>query len=44
MERDSQGRYMVGSGWKYRDLKEMQQKETSVVNLVTPVAKALEMV
>ena len=43
MERDSQGRYMVGSGRKYREVKEMRQKENPVVNLVTPVAQALEM-
>ena len=42
-ERDSQGHYIVGSGWKYRELKEMRQKENPVVNLVTPVAQALEM-
>ena len=42
-ERDSQGRYMVGSGRKYRELKEMRQKEKLVVNLVTLVAQALEM-
>ena len=42
-ERDSQGRYMVGSGRKYRELKEMRQKEKPVVSLVTPVAQALEM-
>ena len=42
-ERDSQGRYMVGSGRKYREMKEMRQKEKPVVNLVTPVAQALEM-
>ena len=42
-ERDSQGHYIVGSGWKYRELKEMRQKEKPVVNLVTPVAQALEM-
>ena len=42
--RDSQGRYMVGSGRKYRELKEMRQTEKPVVNLVTPVAQALEMV
>ena len=34
---------MVGSGRKYRELKEMRQKENPVVNLVTPVAQALEM-
>ena len=43
-ERDSQGRYMVGNGRKYRELKEMRQKEKPVVNLVTPVVQALEMV
>ena len=32
---------MVGSGRKYRELKEMRQKEKPVVNLVTPVAQAL---
>ena len=42
-ERDSQGHYIVGSGRKYRELKEMRQKEKPVVNLVTPVAQALEM-
>ena len=42
-ERDSQGHYIVGSGRKYRELKEMRQKENPVVNLVTPVAQALEM-
>ena len=42
-ERDSQGRYVMGSGQKYRELKEMRQKEKPVVNLVTPVAQALEM-
>ena len=41
-ERDSQGHYIVGSGQKYRELKEMRQKEKPVVNLVTPVAQALE--
>ena len=41
-ERDSQGRYVMGSGQKYRELKEMKQKEKPVVNLVTPVAQALE--
>ena len=33
----------MGSGLKYRELKEMKQKEKPVVNLITPVAKALEM-
>ena len=42
-ECDSQGPYIVGSGRKYRELKEMRQKEKPVVNLVTPVAQALEM-
>ena len=42
-ERDSQGRYVMGSGQKYRELKEMRQKENPVVNLVNPVAQALEM-
>ena len=42
-ERDSQGHYIVGSGRKYRELKEMRQKEKPVVNLVTSVAQALEM-
>ena len=42
-EHDSQGHYIVGSGRKYRELKEMRQKENPVVNLVTPVAQALEM-
>ena len=41
-ERDSQGRYVMCSGQKYRELKEMRQKEIPVVNLVTPVAQALE--
>ena len=34
---------MMDSGQKYRELKEMRQKEKPVVNLVTPVAQALEM-
>ena len=42
-ERDCQGRYVMGSGRKYRELKEMRQNEKPVVNLVTPVAQALEM-
>ena len=41
-ECDSQGRYMVGSGGKYRELKEMRQKQKPLVNLVTPVAQALK--
>ena len=35
--------YVMSSGQKYRELKEMRQKETPEVNLVTPVAQALEM-
>ena len=42
-ECDSQGHYIAGSGRKYRELKKMTQKEKPVVNLVTPVAQALEM-
>ena len=48
-ERDSQGRYMVGSGKKYRELKEMKSLESKmetqrpVFNLVYPVAQATEM-
>ena len=42
-ERDSQGHYIVGSERKYRELKEMRQKENPIVSLVTPVAQALEM-
>ena len=42
-ERDSQGRYVMGSGKKYRELKEMRQKEKPAVNLVTSIAQALEM-
>ena len=34
---------MVGSGRKYRKLKEKRQKEKPVVNLITLVAQALEM-
>ena len=34
---------MVGSGRKYRELKEIRQKENPVVNLVSPVAQVLEM-
>ena len=42
-ECDSQGHYIVGSGRKNRELKEMRQKEKPVVNLVTPGVQALEM-
>ena len=47
-ECDSQGHNIMGSGRKYRELKEIEahQKEMqpgSIVNLVTPVAHALEM-
>ena len=41
-ERDSQGHYIVGSGRKYRELKEIRQKEKPIV-MVTPVAQGLEM-
>ena len=33
----------MGSGRKYRELKEMRQKEKPIVNLVTPLAQASEM-
>ena len=39
-ERDRQGRYIVGSGQKYRELKEIRQNEKLVVNHVTLVAQA----
>ena len=48
-ERDSQGHYIVGSGGKYRELKEMKSLESKmetqrpVFNLVSPVAQATEM-
>ena len=42
-ERESQCRYIFGSGRKYRELKEMLQKEKPIVSLVTLVAQALEM-
>ena len=48
-ERDSQGHYIVGSGQKYRELKEMKSLESKVetqrpvFNLVSPVAQATEM-
>ena len=42
-ERDTKGRYVMGSEQKNRELKEMRQKKKHVVNLVTPVAQALEM-
>ena len=48
-ERDSQGHYIVGSGRKYRELKEMKSLESKmetqipVFNLVSPVAQATEM-
>ena len=44
-ERDSQGHYIVGSGRKYRELKEIKSLESKmetqklVFNLVSPVAK-----
>ena len=44
---DHLGRYIVGSGAKYRHLKEMEkeqiEKQRPVVNLVSPVAQATEM-
>ena len=47
VEPDYLGRYIVGSGEKHRRLKEMEAKQTenqsSVVNLVSPVAQATEM-
>ena len=48
-ERDSQGHYIVGSGRKYRELKEIKSLESKmetqrpVFNLVSPVAHATEM-
>ena len=48
-ECDSQGHYIVGSGRKYRELKEMKSLESKmetqrpVFNLVSPVAQATEM-
>ena len=48
-ERDSQGHYIVGSGRKYRELKEIKSLESKmetqklVFNLVSPVAQATEM-
>ena len=44
---DHLGRYIEGSGAKYRHLKEMEaeqiEKQRPVVNLVSPVAQATEM-
>ena len=47
-ERDSQGRYMVGSGWKYRveEMKSLESKmetQRRMFNLVSTVAQATEM-
>ena len=39
---DHLGRYMVGSGTKYRKLKEIEDQKR-VVNLVSPIAQATEM-
>ena len=39
---DHLGRYIVGSGDKYRKLKEMEEQKP-VVNLVSPVAQAADM-
>ena len=47
VEPDYLGRYIVGSGEKHRRLKEMEAKQIvnqrPVVNLVSPVAQAMEM-
>ena len=47
VELDHLGRYIVGSGEKYRRLKEMEatqiENQRPVVNLVSPVAQATEM-
>ena len=47
VEPDYLGRYVVGSGEKYRRLKEMEakqiEKQRPVVNLVSPVAQATAM-
>ena len=48
-ERNSHGYYIVGSGRKYRELKEMKSLESKmetqrpVFNLMSPVAQATEM-
>ena len=48
-ERDSQGHYIVGSGRKFRESKEMKSLESKmetqrpVFNVVSPVAQATEM-
>ena len=39
---DHLGRYIVGSGAKYRKLKEMENQKP-VVNLLSPIAQATEM-
>ena len=39
---DHLGRYIVGSGDKYRKMKDMEDQKP-VVNLVSPVAQAIEM-
>ena len=47
VEPDYLGRYIVGSGERHRCLKEMEAKQIEnqrpVVNLVSPVAQAMEM-
>lgn len=41
---DHKGRYIVGSGAKFRKLKEMEEKQKEpAVKLVSPVAQAVEM-
>ena len=42
---DHMGRFIVGSGAKHRKMKEEEErmKQTPAVNLVTPVAQAVEM-
>ena len=44
VEPDHLGRYVVGSGTKYRKLKEMEEKDKiPEVNLVSLIAQAIEM-
>ena len=40
---DHMGRYVVGSGAKNRKFREEKENDVPVVNLVTPVAQAIEM-
>ena len=39
---DHRGRYVIGSGTRYRKLKEAETDRAPVVKLVTPVAQATE--